>query len=94
MIMSKGKIFKLIIAVFFVYFFPLFYITESIIWASILATIATSPIVILWGFFNWLRKIKQGNNHRREPYIIGNSTEIEYLTPEDLERKLQSRKKM
>jgi len=24
----------------------------------------------------------------KEPYIIGNSTEIEYLTPEELEEKL------
>ena len=30
---------------------------------------------------------------QKEPYIIGDSTEIEYLTPNELERRLQNRKK-
>jgi len=29
---------------------------------------------------------------QKEPYIIGDSTEIEYLTPEELERRLQNGK--
>ena len=42
-------------------------------------------LVLLW-------VIEKLSAKRQEPYIIGNSTEIEYLTPEELERRLQNGK--
>ncbi|ASJ12109.1 hypothetical protein [Thermococcus thioreducens] len=90
MIMSKRSIFKLFLVIFLFYFVLLFYITKSKVWAGILATVATSPVVILWWFFSWLKRMRQVQY--REPYIIGNSTEIEYLAPEELERRLRNGK--
>ena len=92
MAISRRSIFKLSLIIFFVYFVPLFYITESIIWATILAAIATSPIGALWAFFSWLKRIKQNSVEHREPYIIGDSDKVEYLTPEELEDRLRKRK--
>ncbi len=92
MAISGRSIFKLSLIIFFVYFLPLFYITDSIVWAAIMAAVATSPIGALWAFFSWLKRIKQNSVEHREPYIIGDSDKVEYLTPEELERRLKASK--
>ena len=92
MAISRRSIFKLSLIIFFVYFLPLFYITDSIVWAAIMAAVATSPIGALWAFFSWLKRIKQNSVEHREPYIIGDSDKVEYLTPEELEDRLRKRK--
>jgi len=41
-------------------------------------------LVLLW-------VIEKISARHREPYIIGNSTEIEYLTPEEFEERLRQK---
>ena len=87
----RGGISKFFIAIFLFYFLVFFYITDSIAWAGILAAFATSPIIILWVLFSRFKRIKRDNSRYREPYIIGNSNEVEYLTPEELEERLRQK---
>ncbi|WP_258084677.1 hypothetical protein [Thermococcus thermotolerans] len=69
----------------------LYYVTESILWGFLLAFVPTWPLLTLWVLCD-VKKIERCRKFPREPYIIGDSTEIEYLTPEELEKRLKYRK--
>ncbi|WP_258083408.1 hypothetical protein [Thermococcus thermotolerans] len=55
--------------------------------------------ISIWDFIGFLILVlafmvsQKKRMTQKEPYIIGNSTEIEYLTPKELERRLQNRKR-
>ncbi|NJE06272.1 hypothetical protein E3E36_08980 [Thermococcus sp. M36] len=76
---------------YIIVFLPLFFVTESMVWSAVLALLPSWPLLLVW----ILCDIKHFENYKKfpkEPYIIGDSTEIEYLTPEELEKRLQKGK--
>ncbi|WP_042692140.1 hypothetical protein [Thermococcus nautili] len=73
-------------------FFSVFFL-ESVFWGNIVDGLIPAFLSILVIYFlDSKGKIKRPLLRFKEPYIIGNSTEIEYLTPEELERRLQNGK--
>jgi len=73
-------------------FFSVFLI-ESIFWGNILDGLIPAFLSILIIYFlDSKKKIKHPFLRFKEPYIIGDSTEIEYLTPEELEVRLETSK--
>jgi len=77
--------------VYFLIFSSVFFI-ESIFWKNIVDGLIPAFLSILVIYFlDSKGKIKQPLLRFREPYIIGNSTEIEYLTPEELEERLRQK---
>ncbi|AHL23451.1 hypothetical protein BD01_1849 [Thermococcus nautili] len=80
------------IRVYLLIFFSVFFL-ESVFWGNIVDGLIPAFLSILVIYFlDSKGKIKRPLLRFKEPYIIGNSTEIEYLTPEELERRLQNGK--
>ena len=76
--------------VYLIVFLPLFFITEDIMWSLALALLPSFPLLLVW-FLCDIKHFENCKKFPKEPYIIGNSTEIEYLTPRDLEERLNGR---
>ncbi|NJE30845.1 hypothetical protein E3E38_07300 [Thermococcus sp. 18S1] len=80
------------IRVYLLIFFSVFLI-ESVFWRNIVDGLIPAFLSILIIYFlDFKGNIKRPLLRFKEPYIIGNSTEIEYLTPEELEKRLKYRK--
>ncbi|NJE54354.1 hypothetical protein [Thermococcus sp. 21S9] len=79
-------------SVYFLIFLSVFFI-EGILWRNVVDGLIPAFLSILVIYFlDSKGKIKRPLLRFKEPYIIGNSTEIEYLTSEELGRRLQNRK--
>jgi hypothetical protein len=63
------------------------------VWSLALALLPSCPLLLVW-FLCDVKHIENCKKFPKEPYIIGNSTEIEYLTPEELELRLKKSKKV
>ncbi len=78
--------------VYILVFLPVFFITEDIVWSLALALLPSFPLLLVW-FLCDVKNIENCKKFPKEPYIIGNSAEIEYLTPEELKEWLKRRKR-
>ena len=76
------------ILVYILVFLPVFFVTEDIVWSLALALLPSCPLLLVW-FLCDVKHIENCKKFPKEPYIIGNSTEIEYLSQEELEERLR-----
>jgi len=81
------------IFVYILVFLPVFFVTDDMVWSLALAILPSCPLLLVW-FLCDVKHIENCKKFPKEPYIIGNSTEIEYLTPEELELRLKKSKKV
>lgn len=73
----------------FVFIFLLaVYVIGSIPWSILIAILPTWPLFVLWVLCD-MKHYERCKKVPREPYIIGDSKEIEYLTEEELEQRLK-----
>ena len=86
-----SKYLKKFFLAYIIVFLPLFFLTESIVWSAVLALLPSWPLLLVWILCD-IKHFENCKKFPKEPYIIGNSDKIEYLTPEELERRLQSGK--
>jgi len=82
---------KKFVLAYIIVFLPLFFLTESIVWSAVLALLPSWPLLLVWILCD-IKHFENCKKFPKEPYIIGNSDKIEYLTPEELERRLQNGK--
>ncbi|CAI1492697.1 conserved protein of unknown function [Thermococcus nautili] len=79
-------------SVYFLIFLSVFFI-ESIFWRNIVDGLIPAFLSILVIYFlDSKGKIKRPLLRFKEPYILGDSTKIEYLTQEELAERLERRK--
>ncbi|WP_297092049.1 hypothetical protein [Thermococcus sp.] len=86
-----SKYLKKFFLAYIIVFLPLFFLTESIVWSAVLALLPSWPLLLVWILCD-IKHFENCKKFPKEPYIIGNSDKIEYLTPEELERRLQNGK--
>ena len=80
------------IRVYLLIFLSVFFI-ESIFWRNIVDGLIPAFLSILVIYFlDSKGKIKRPLLRFKEPYILGDSTKIEYLTQEELAERLERRK--
>ena len=82
---------KKFVLAYIIVFLPLFFLTESIVWSAVLALLPSWPLLLVWILCN-IKHFENCKKFPKEPYIIGNSDKIEYLTPEELEGRLKTSK--
>lgn len=68
-----------------------FYITRSTLWSILIAILPTWPLFVLWILCD-IKNYERCKKVPKEPYIIGDSDKVEFLTPEELDETLRKRK--
>jgi len=67
---------------------PLLFVTESVVWSAVLALLPSWPLLLVWVLCD-IKHFENCKKFPKEPYIIGNSTNVEYLSPEELEKRFE-----
>ncbi|NJE54338.1 hypothetical protein [Thermococcus sp. 21S9] len=83
-----SKHLKRFLFAYIIVFIPLLFVTESIAWSAVLALLPSWPLLLVWILCD-IKHFENCKKFPKEPYIIGDSTKVEYLSLEELEKRFE-----